>query len=258
MQSQSPPFSILALSNNHSGLATKSRAKTQQQQQQQQSGGQLTPIPVTNPTLRASHDGGQRKGADEDKGKCNKGKSTYTGDKAPRYMYDADELANQSMHDEQADADSDPTLPRDEQGTIQSAEESEGEEGQVVAAPATKKRRAGNPYRPGCCGTVLYASARHKFPKDLPQGTTLIIKEWIPRITKKKDTQETFKTFDLVDVNGGLWYGVAMFNYWREQVEKGALPEPDMVNNNIGLYKDHEDNFQVTIVPKPKPKTKKK
>ena len=203
MQSQSPPFGILALSNNHSGLATKSRAKTQQQQQQQQSGGQLTPIPVTNPTLRASHDGGQRKGADEDKGKCNKGKSTYTGDKAPHYMYDADKLASQPIPGEALDADSDPTLPRDEQGTIQSAEESKGEEGQVVAAPATKKRHAGNPYCPGCCGTVLYASARHKYPKDLPQGTTLIIKEWIPRIAKKKDTQETFKTFDLVDVNGG-------------------------------------------------------
>ena len=73
-----------------------------------------------------------------------------------------------------------------------------------------------------------------------------------------KETQKEFKTYDLVDVNSGLWYRVAMFNYWREQVEKGALPEPDMVNNNIGLYKDHEDNFQVTIVPKPKPKTKKK
>ena len=63
----------------------------------------------------------------------------------------------------------------------------------------------------------------------------------------------------MVDVNGGLWYGVAMFNYWKEQVEKGVLPEPDMVNNNIGLYKDHEDTFQIMLVPKPKrPANKKK
>ena len=67
-----------------------------------------------------------------------------------------------------------------------------------------------------------------------------------------------FQTFDLIDVNGGLWYGVAMFNYWREQVEKGAQQEPDMVNNNIGLYKDHEDTFQIMLVPKHKPKQKKK
>ena len=256
MQSQSPPFGILALSNNHSGLtgANKSRTKTQQQQQ-------LTPIPVTNPTLRVSNSGGQRKGDsnEQNKGKSpTKGKSTFTSDKTPRYMFNADELSSQPTHDEQLDGDSDPTLPRDEQGAVRSTEESEGEEEQIVAAPATKKRCAGNPYRPGCCGTILYASAHHKFPKDLPQGTTLIIKEWIPRIAKTKETQKEFKTYDLVDVNGGLWYGVAMFNYWREQVEKGALPEPDMVNNNIGLYKDHEDNFQVMIIPKPKPKTKKK
>ena len=160
MQSQSPPFGILALSNSHTGLtASKSRTKTQQQQQQ--GGQQLTPIPVTNPSLRASHNGGQRKGGnDEDKGKSpTKGKSTFTGNKTPHYMFDADELSSQATHDEQLDGDSDPTLPRDEQGTIQSAEESEGEEGPLVAAPPTKKRRPGNPYHPGCCGTLLYASA---------------------------------------------------------------------------------------------------
>ena len=64
--------------------------------------------------------------------------------------------------------------------------------------------------------------------------------------------------FNLVDVSSGLWYGVTMFNYWREQVEKGVMPEPDMLNNNIGIYKDHEDNYQIMIVPKPKPKQKKK
>ena len=215
------------------------------------------PIPVTNPTLRVSHDGGQRKGADEEKGKC-KGKSSFSGDKAPRYMFDADELPSQPIPGEGDALDPNSAVPRDEQGAHESAEESEGEEGPLVAAPPAKKRRPGNPYCPGCCGTLLYASARHKFPKDLPQGTTLLIKEWIPRVTQKKDTKETFKTFDLVDVNGGLWYGVAMFNYWREQVEKGSMPEPDMVNNNIGLYKDHEDNYQIMIVPKPKPKQKKK
>ena len=50
-----------------------------------------------------------------------------------------------------------------------------------------------------------------------------------------------------------------MFNYWCEQVEKGVMSEPDMVNNNIGIYKDHEDNYQIMLVPKPKrPANKKK
>ena len=56
--------------------------------------------------------------------------------------------------------------------------ESEGEEGTAVAAPATKKRCASNPYHPGCCGTHLFSSLRHNYLMDLPQGTTLLIKEW--------------------------------------------------------------------------------
>ena len=64
--------------------------------------------------LRVSNDG--RKGVDEetDKGKC-KGKSTFSGDKTPHYMFDADELPSQPMHDEQTDADPNPVVPRDEQ-----------------------------------------------------------------------------------------------------------------------------------------------
>ena len=128
-----------------------------------------------------------------------------------------------------------------------------------MAAPATKKRHASNPYRPGCCGTLLFSSLRHNYPKDLPQGTTLLIKEWLPRTAKKKETGEEFRTYDLVDVNGGLWYGVPIFTFWRDQVDKGAMPEPDMSSNYIGLYKTHEDTFQIMLTPKPKrPPPKKK
>ena len=28
-------------------------------------------------------------------------------------------------------------------------------------------------------------------------------------------------------VNGGLWYGVLILTFWREQVKKGVMPEPD-------------------------------
>ena len=134
--------------------------------------------------------------------------------------------------------------------------ENKGEEGATVAAPA-KKCRASNPYHPGCCGTLLFSSLWHQYPKDLPQGTTLLIKEWLPQAAKKKETGEEFKTFNLVNVNGGLWYGVPIFTFWREQVDKGAMPEPDMSSNYIGLYKTHEDTFQ--IMPKLKrPAPKKK
>ena len=128
-----------------------------------------------------------------------------------------------------------------------------------MAAPAAKKRRASNPYHPGCCGTLLFSLLRHQYPKDLPQGTTLLIKEWLPRTAKKKETSEEFRTYDLVDVNGGLWYGVLIFTFWRDQVEKGVMPEPDMSSNYIGLYKMHEDTFQIMLTPKLKhPPPKKK
>ena len=57
-------------------------------------------------------------------------------------------------------------------------------------------------------------------PSQLPQGpsqsTTLLIKEWLLWTCKKKGTGEEFKTYDLVDVNGGLWYGVPIFTFWQD------------------------------------------
>ena len=73
----------------------------------------------------------------------------------------------------------------------------------------------------------------------IPEGPSLLIKEWLPRTAKKKETGEEFKTYDLVDINGGLWYGVPIFTFWWDQVDKGVMPEPDMNNNYIGLYKTH-------------------
>ena len=125
-------------------------------------------------------------------------------------------------------------------------------------AALSQRSGAGNPYRPGCCGTLLFSSLP-PISEDLPQGTTLHIKEWLPRTAKKKDTGEEFKTFDLVDINGGLWYGVPIFTFWREQVDKGVMPEPDMNNNYIRLYKTYEDTFQIMLTPKLKrPASKKK
>ena len=58
--------------------------------------------------------------------------------------------------------------------------------------------------------------------------------------------------YDLVDVNGGLWYGVLIFTFWHDQVDKGVMLEPNMEHKYIGLYKTHEDMFQIMLMPKPK------
>ena len=44
----------------------------------------------------------------------------------------------------------------------------------------------------------LQLTTPHNYPKDLPQGTTLLVKEWLLQTAKKKDTGEEFKTYDLV------------------------------------------------------------
>ena len=61
-----------------------------------------------------------------------------------------------------------------------------------------------------------------------------------------------------MDVNRGLWYGVPIFMFWCDQVDKGAMPEPNMSNNYVGLYKTHDDTFQIILTPKPKWPTPKK
>ena len=90
-----------------------------------------------------------------------------------------------------------------------------------------------------------WRSASNKSTERLP--TSKQPKEWLLHTTKKKDTGEEFKTFDLVDINRDLWYGVPIFTFWRNQVDKGAMPEPDMSSNYIGLYKTHKDTFQIML-----------
>ena len=90
-------------------------------------------------------------------------------------------------------------------------------------------------------------------------GNDLLTKEWLPQTAKKKDLGEGFKTYDLVDVNGGLWYSILVFTFWHDQVEKGVMPEPNMNSNYIGLYKTCKYTFQIMLTPKPKrPVPKKK
>ena len=78
-------------------------------------------------------------------------------------------------------------------------------------------------------------------------GNDLLTKEWLPQTAKKKDLGEGFKTYDLVDVNGGLWYSILVFTFWHDQVEKGVMPEPNMSSNYIGLYKTCKYTFQIML-----------
>ena len=120
----------------------------------------------------------------------------------------------------------------------------------VVAAPVAKKRCASNPTVPVV--VVPFSSpATPPVPQGPSPGTTLLIKEWLLWTCKKKKTGEEFKTF-------GLWHGVPIFTFWCDQDDKGAMPEPDMSSNYIGLYKTHEDTFQILLTPRLKRPTSKK
>ena len=181
---QSPPFGIIRINNNNLHHTTNPPSKQGQGQGQQQ----LAPIPVTNPTNRVGQHGGGGAGEQGEQGKQSSGgaKKTraFTGD-SPHPPHHSDE-PDAALPARSNDANDDDNVFADTSQTPRDEAESEGEEGMAVAAPATKKRRASNPYRPGCCGTLLFSSLRHNYPKDLPQGTTLLIKEWLPRTAKKK------------------------------------------------------------------------
>ena len=56
--------------------------------------------------------------------------------------------------------------------------------------------------------------------------------------------------------DGSLLYVVPIFTFWQDQVNKGMMPEPDMSSNYIGLYKTHDNTFQIMLTPKPKTNTK--
>ena len=250
---QSPPFGILGINNSNSHHAGNPPPKAASADA---GTGQLPPIPVTNPSTRVGRRGGEGGEGERNKGsRSAKKRAPFTGDGAHTAPDTDDTLPAHSTTRLAPDDDAFADTSRTPHGE----EESSGEEETVAAAPAAKKRRASNPYHPGCCDTLLFSSLRHQYPKDLPQGTTLLIKEWLPRTAKKKETGEEFRMYDLVDVNGGLWYGVPIFTFWRDQVDKGAMLEPDMEHNYIGLYKMHEDSFQIMLTLKPKhPQPKKK
>ena len=68
------------------------------------------------------------------------------------------------------------------------------------------------------------------------------------------DSQEEGQWRGVSDVRsgGGKWRTVVwspIFTFWREQVNKGVILEPDMEHNYIELYKTHENTFQIMLTP---------
>ena len=97
---------------------------------------------------------------------------------------------------------------------------------------------------------------------QLPKGSATrhntTHQEWIPQLQEKRDRGRI----------QDIWLGrhqwrplvcVPIFTFWKEQVNKCSMPELDMDHNYIGLYKTHEDMFQIMLTLKPKrPAPKKK
>ena len=121
--------------------------------------------------------------------------------------------------------------------------ESKGEEGMPVAVPAAKKRCVSNLYCPGCCGTLLFSSMWHNYLKDLHKAQLYSSRSGYQELARRKRQ----RIIQDLNVNGGLWYGVPIFTFWQDQVDKGAMPEPDMEHNYIRLYKTHKNSFQIML-----------
>ena len=67
-----------------------------------------------------------------------------------------------------------------------------------------KEAACQHPYCPGCCSILLFSSLYHNYLKNLPQGTTLLIKSGYQDMKEEGDIGEEFKMYDLVDANGGF------------------------------------------------------
>ena len=140
-----------------------------------------------NSTIRAGRHGGEGGTGEQGEPKQSAGGAkksrAFTGD-SPHPPHRPDE-SEQTLPSRVNDTDDDNDIFVDSSRTPQDKIESKGEEGAPATAPVAKKRRASNPIVQVAVGPSLLI-LRHNYPKDLPQGTTLLIKEWLPWTCKKK------------------------------------------------------------------------
>lgn len=134
----------------------------------------------------------------------------------------------------------------------------ETEEVKAAGSAANKRKRGVSAYRSGCCGTLLYTSKRPQKLEELPEGTTLIVKEWRKKDLVRKEDGAPFTTYDLIDIQGNIWFGTSAFNKWREEVQDGTSPELDRSKYYIGIFKDNEGRYSIMQVNKPRRSSTKK
>ena len=94
-------------------------------------------------------------------------------------------------------------------------------------ATAATKRRHQCVYRSGCCGTLLFTSKRPQKLEELPEGSTLVVKDWRRKELTRKEDGSPFVSYDLIDITRGVWYRTSTFTKWREEVDDSASPDID-------------------------------
>ena len=165
--------------------------------------------------------------------------------------------ASESIHAQRTDVEgrgeAEPALGAAEQATG----ETEEVKGSSTAA-AGKRKRGVSAYRSGCCGTLLYTSKRPQKLEELPEGTTLIVKDWRKKDLVRKEDGAPFTTYDLIDISGNIWFGTSAFNKWREEVQDGTSPELDRSKYYVGIFKDNEGRYSIMQVNKPRRSSTKK
>ena len=133
---------------------------------------QLVPITVMNSTIRAGRHGGEGGTGEQGEPKQSAGGAkksrAFTGD-SPHPPHRPDE-SEQTLPSRVNDTDDDNDIFVDSSRTPQDKVESKGEEGAPATAPVAKKRRASNPYCPGCCGTLLFSSFVTTTPRTFPRA----------------------------------------------------------------------------------------
>ena len=147
------------------------------------------------------------------------------------------------------------------ESTLGPTEQASGETEEVKGsspAAAGKRKRGVSAYRSGRCGTLLYTSKRPQKLDELPEGTTLIIKDWRRKDLVRKEDGAPFTTYDLIDIQGNIWFGTSAFNKWREEVQDGTSPELDRSKCYVGIFKDNEGRYSIMQVNKPRRSTPKK
>ena len=183
-----PPFGILGINNinpRHAGNPPSKSSK-----QGAGATGQLPPIPVTNPSARVGRHGGE--GGEGERKQASTGsakkRTPYLGDRAHALANTDETLPVWCMPDTDDDS-----VFADSSRTPRGEAESEGEEEATAAAPVAKKRRASNPYRPGCCSTLLFSSLHHQYPKDLPRGQHSSSRSGYPEQPRRRRPVRSFR-----------------------------------------------------------------